>query len=228
MSMTATPGFKGQRGAALFIALIALLAMTFAGLALIRAMDTAGLIAGNFSFRQAALSVSDLGLEGAMTALEAAYIPSGRDNNQQCAANQTSGCTTSCTADCTYWAWYFDAAACTSGSSCDAGNGVSQRINWNNIPASTISFVALGAGYTYQHVIERLCDSRHMGTDIGTTEVTASCFSMILSSGGNSQESRSAQLGTVNSTNEVAYRVTLRVNGPHNASTMVQTIFMKN
>jgi hypothetical protein len=32
----------------------------------------------------------------------------------------------------------------------------------------------------------------------------------------------------VNASKEVAYRATIRVTGPHNASTMIQTIFMKN
>lgn len=233
MSMRATPDRNRQGGAALFIALIALLAMTFAGLALIRSMDTAGLIAGNFSFRQAALSVSDLGLEGALGALESVYIANGRDSNQKCNANQTSGCNTTCTSDCTYYAWYWDSAGCTVDSNCDNGNGVNQRINWNNIPANTLTFAALGTGYSYQYVIERLCDGTYYTAHSSAPDITPAlvnqyCFSMNLSSGGSSQESRSAQIGTVAAANEVAYRLTLRVTGPHNASTMIQTIMMKN
>ncbi|MDD5298454.1 MAG: hypothetical protein PHU46_16240 [Rhodocyclaceae bacterium] len=232
------PAPQGQRGAALFISLVALLAMTFAGLALLRSMDTAGLIAGNFSFRQAALSVADIGLEGALGALESAYIPSGRDISQRCEAGQTTHCTAPCNTNCTYWAWYFDpnqnaATHCTNNASpstgtCDNANGVSQRIDWSNIPSNNISFAALGSGFQYQYVIERLCDASHMATDIGPNDVTRFCFSMNLQSGGNSQEARSAQLGSVSAANEVAFRTTIRVTGPHNASTMVQAILMKN
>jgi hypothetical protein len=56
-----------QRGSALFIALISLVTMTLAGIALVRSVDTINLISGNFSFRQAALHASDLGVEAAST-----------------------------------------------------------------------------------------------------------------------------------------------------------------
>jgi Tfp pilus assembly protein PilX len=40
------------RGAVLFIALIVLVAMTLAGIAIMRSVDTATLIAGNLAFKQ--------------------------------------------------------------------------------------------------------------------------------------------------------------------------------
>jgi type IV pilus assembly protein PilX len=54
-----------QRGAVLFIALIVLVAMTLAGLALMRSVDTGNLIAGNLAFRNAATNAGDAGLESA-------------------------------------------------------------------------------------------------------------------------------------------------------------------
>ena len=60
-----------QRGAALFIALIALVFMLLGGLALVRSVDTANLIAGNFAFRQATLQASDAGVEAAFARLGA-------------------------------------------------------------------------------------------------------------------------------------------------------------
>jgi len=54
-----------QRGAVLFIALIVLVAMSLAGIALIRGVDTANLIAGNLAFKQNATHGGDWGVEQA-------------------------------------------------------------------------------------------------------------------------------------------------------------------
>lgn len=57
---------KRQHGVVLFIALIALVAMSLAAVALVRSVDTSTLITGNLAFKQAALSAGDSGLEGAI------------------------------------------------------------------------------------------------------------------------------------------------------------------
>ncbi len=51
------------RGAVLFIALIVLVAMTLAGIAIMRSVDTATLIAGNLAFKQGTVQSSDNGVE---------------------------------------------------------------------------------------------------------------------------------------------------------------------
>jgi len=56
-----------QRGAVLFIALIALVAMSLAGIALIRGVDTTNLIAGNLAFKQSSTLGGDWGAEQART-----------------------------------------------------------------------------------------------------------------------------------------------------------------
>ena len=53
------------RGAVLFIALIVLVAMTLAGIAIMRSVDTATLIAGNLAFKQGAVQSADDGIERA-------------------------------------------------------------------------------------------------------------------------------------------------------------------
>ncbi len=55
-----------QRGVVLFIALIALVAMSLAAVALIRSVDTSTLVAGNLAFKQAATTSGDSGPEGAI------------------------------------------------------------------------------------------------------------------------------------------------------------------
>jgi len=60
-----------QGGAVLFIALIVLVAMSLAGIALIRGVDTANLIAGNLAFKQNATHGGDWGVEQGRTWLQA-------------------------------------------------------------------------------------------------------------------------------------------------------------
>jgi Tfp pilus assembly protein PilX len=54
-----------QRGVVLFIALIVLVAMSLAGIAIMRSVDTGSLVSGNIAFRQAALASGDRGVDDA-------------------------------------------------------------------------------------------------------------------------------------------------------------------
>ena len=56
---------KAQHGVVLVISLIVLVAMTLAGVGMMRSVDTNVLIAGNLAFRNAAMSAADAGIESA-------------------------------------------------------------------------------------------------------------------------------------------------------------------
>jgi len=58
-----------ERGVVLFIALLVMVALSLAGIALIRSADTATIVAGNLAFKQAAASAVDRGFEQAVEAL---------------------------------------------------------------------------------------------------------------------------------------------------------------
>jgi Tfp pilus assembly protein PilX len=58
-------GDRKQRGVVLFIALIVLVAMSLAGIAIMRSVDTGSLVSGNIAFRQAALASGDRGVDEA-------------------------------------------------------------------------------------------------------------------------------------------------------------------
>lgn len=60
---------RGQQGVVLMMALIMLVALTLAGIALVRSVDTTNLIAGNLAFKQAATSSGDRGTEDAVVFL---------------------------------------------------------------------------------------------------------------------------------------------------------------
>ena len=62
---------KAQHGVVLFISLIVLVAMTLAGIAMMRSVDTNVMIAGNLAFRNAAMSSADAGIEAARVWLSA-------------------------------------------------------------------------------------------------------------------------------------------------------------
>jgi len=59
-----------QKGVVIVIALIVLVAMTLAGIALVRSVDTTNIIAGNLAFQQSATHAGDLGTEAAIVWLE--------------------------------------------------------------------------------------------------------------------------------------------------------------
>jgi len=58
-------GPRSQRGTMLMISLIVLVALTLAGIAMMRSVDTAGVVAGNIGFKQSAVSASDQGVQDA-------------------------------------------------------------------------------------------------------------------------------------------------------------------
>jgi hypothetical protein len=60
---------REQRGVVLFIALIVMVALSLAGIALIRSTDTTGIVAGNLAFKQAAMSALDRSVESAVNGL---------------------------------------------------------------------------------------------------------------------------------------------------------------
>lgn len=72
---------SAQQGVVLFISLIVLVAMTLAGIAVMRSVDTNVLIAGNLAFRNAAMSAADAGVEAARAWLAAQ--PAGNLVNDQ-------------------------------------------------------------------------------------------------------------------------------------------------
>jgi len=57
------PARRAQRGVTLIIALIVLVAMTLAGVAMMRSVDTGSIVAGNIAFRQSSVHAADQGLQ---------------------------------------------------------------------------------------------------------------------------------------------------------------------
>jgi type IV pilus assembly protein PilX len=185
-----------QRGAVLLIALIMLVALTMAGLALMRSVSTSNIIAGNLAFQQAATHSAGAGIETAVSWLQANT------------ANTTLHSSILTGSGMRYVAQRQDP---TSGQSWDAF--------WTGTLAGSGAVNALpadAAGNTVSFVIHRLCNSTGAPTYPG-----CSAPAVDVQSAGNSFGSGVIAL---NQTRQVYYRITARVTGPRNTLSYVQAV----
>lgn len=191
---------KAQRGVVLFVALIVLVAMSLAGIALMRNVDTGTIIAGNLAFRQTATHVADLGVEAARSWL-------------------TSTASATLQNDQTGSAYY-----ATFQSNIDLlGNIAAQTdFDWTNNSVTTTGGFAGPSGYTVRYVIHRLCQS-------SGDPASASCVKTSVSSSSTSTGTKgAATYGSYAITVPTAalYRITVRVQGPRNTLSYIQsTVF---
>lgn len=200
-------GYQRQSGLALVVALIVLVAMTLAGLAMMRSVDTSVMIAGNMAFRQGAAIAGDAGVEAARTWLlnNVAALTSDAPGDGYYANSQleqldlTGNKTPGDTADDVAW----------------DGAGVSQPT----------CLAKDGAGNTVCYIIHRLC------TTSGEAISSSKC-SVKLSSRGGSNIGAMRQMTTYQpgSWTEVAtqsyYRVTVRIAGPRNNIGFIQAFLL--
>lgn len=194
----ATNRRRGQRGVVLFIALIVLVAMSLAGIALIRGVDSANLIAGNLAFKQGATLAGDWGVEQARAWLNA-QAPATLELDQPGVTNGAG-----------YWANMQSGLDFTG----TDPNPAKPDFNWS----TAASLGSDGNGNTVQYVIHRLCVAAGgsastqcvRGTGGGTTTGTK---------GG-------AVYGTfaLSGTTQIYYRITTRVVGPRNTISYVQVM----
>ncbi|HWU34964.1 MAG TPA: hypothetical protein VN023_07005 [Methylovorus sp.] len=195
---------NSQRGVVLFLALIFLVAMTLAGVALVRSVDTGNIIAGNVAFKKSALMSSDRGIQ-------IAY--------QWLSANQTS--LTSDSPGNGYFSSLPDNGG-TPGSTLAVWNDRNwvAESAWN----SAVTLASDGAGNTTQYVIQRMC--RLAGVAFDPTGANGqSCIRRTLSNGNaqNAGGTEGGSGGTYNGGYMIYYRVTTRVKGPRNAVSITQS-----
>ncbi|TCV88956.1 pilus assembly PilX family protein [Sulfurirhabdus autotrophica] len=183
-----------QRGVVLFIALIALVAMTLAGIALMRSVDTSTIISGNLAFKQAATSSGDSGLETAVSWI------SLQSNSVLEAGDATQG----------YYA--------TSGSKVftnDATWGATVSVAATGIDIN--GYGTDSSANTTRYIIERMCNST------GPTSSTTCLFGAETPLD-NQRQIEGADLAGANVGSALSpmYRVTARVTGPRNTISYVQ------
>jgi type IV pilus assembly protein PilX len=122
-----------QQGVVLLIALIVLVAMSLAGVALIRSVDTTVVVAGNLAFSQSAVQAGDNGVAAA-----AKWLESKNTGDLLSTSDETNG--------------YFSAAPATEPNWHDKSNwdGASTALNSGNPDSS---------GNIVRYVIHRMCSA---------------------------------------------------------------------
>jgi Tfp pilus assembly protein PilX len=182
----------------LIVALVVLVAMTLAGVALMRSVDTNNVIAGNLAFQQAATHSADAGIEAAISWLQA--------NNTGTTLDSDSA---------------LDGYAANGG---DPGLSPAPGTSWDSFwqtQEARVHKLHPGAGdAAHNHVdyiIDRLC--RNAGAK--TAGASCSASPMIQVATGNAEEAGEVQL---NAPSVVYYRITVRVSGPRNTVSYVQTV----
>jgi type IV pilus assembly protein PilX len=192
---------SGQRGLVLFISLIVLMVMTLAGMSLMRTAETSTLVVTNFSHKQASLSAADRGLEQSYQWLvsQAGNVILNSDN----AANAYLARRPDTEPD-----WFNDATWLNQSLVARAPN--------HSTDADTL-------GNTVSYRIVRLC------TSVGAP-TRQNC---VMSTEGLGSSNAQAQEGDSNASGEtllaatntplVYYALYVRVRGPNNTNTVVQS-----
>jgi Tfp pilus assembly protein PilX len=189
---------RAQSGIVLIVALIVLVAMTLAGIAMIRSVDLTNIIAGNLAFKQAATHSGDTGVEAAFAFLSAnntgtflhthkpdqGYSANGNDPLRSPAAGQT-------------WEVYWGGA---------------------NLPASQIrTLPADASGNTVSYIIDRLC--ANTGSPTAGANCTASTVASVVSGSGEEAGEKA-----ITSSSAIYYRITVRIAGPRNTVSFIQAM----
>ena len=191
---------RSQRGAVLFIALIVLVAMSLAGIALMRQVDTGTIIAGNLAFRQGSMHVGDTGIEAARAWLLATPKTTLYED------------TPGITGGNGYYANWADQLDLL-GNDADKTDFV-----WST--AVPVVAPAPPDGYIVSYVIHRLCKTK--GDPVGVT-----CVKQTTGAGSASSGTKgAAAFGSyaIQVPTNALYRITVRVVGPRNNISYVQAV----
>jgi len=189
---------RRQAGVVLMMALIVLVAMTLAGIALVRSVDTSNVIAGNLAFQQAATHAGDAGTEAAVNWL------------------QTNNSGTTLHANI-YGQGY-------AASRSDPAGGQTWAAFWSTVlvPAGQVVTLAPdAAGNTVSYTIQRLCNAVGDPTTVGPSSPDCA---VTQSTGSVSSSSKTAGTVALLYSSQIYYRVTTRIAGPRNTVSYVQTI----
>lgn len=204
-----------QQGISLIVVLIGLVIITFAAIALLRSTDTSTLVAGNLSFKKAALPSGDAGTEAAIAWLD---------------ANSAGTALHADVADRGYYATAATACDLTGSRTPDAPE---DDVDWTGVDpggdcqmAAFEPVIAAGVspGYSVAYVINRMCNA----AGDPNSALAPSGGAMICSSADAASATSSTQVGPSYSRRpftggaQTYYRITTRITGPRNTVRYVQ------
>ena len=193
-----TLAMRAQRGVVLFIALIVLVAMSLAGVGMIRSVDTSLGIAGNLAFKQGTTHGAELGVQAAYTWLSNANVATLNSTDPTVGYISARPATEPNWFDIASW----QDAATPNGTAPDA------------------------AGNVVRYVIHRMCterDTPYNGLNAGVPNQCALYSGKPPgggpgAGGGQQHNAQNFQGGAPH----VYYRVTARVDGPRNTVSIIQ------
>jgi type IV pilus assembly protein PilX len=194
-----------QEGVVLLIALIVLVAMTLAGIGMIRSIDTGTMVAGNIGFRQSAVATGDGGVEQGLAWLRANVGVLNNDNSAM-----------------GYYSTRQDSLDIT-GNRTEVGL---DGVDWGGSdPSQPTKARALGTIDTSSndvfYVIHRLCSLP------GTINAPAqSCATSAGTGTGSSMDAPTYDAQGLLTANRVYYRITSRILGPKNTISFVQAVVL--
>ncbi len=196
---------RQQRGVVLVLALIVLAAMTLAGIGLMRSVFTGNKVAGNLAFQQSATHAADTGIEAAVAWLE----ERNRNNPATLFANQVAGGAN---------LGYFASRPLLT----DPAPGGSWETAWNAWEGSAVGRVNEIArdpttGNRVRYVIHRLCNT------VGDPNSGIGCSASPTSVGSEGGGRGSGVVGLAVPSQRY-YRITVRVDGPRNTVSFVQSV----
>lgn len=200
---------RRQRGTALFVALIMLVAMSIAAVSLVRSVDTTVVISGNLAFQQAALQAADFGIEAAVNDLDSKTKDDEWKVGVKCpgASDPTTD---------NYFPTMFERTSDSSKIGKPKIGGITYSypgvpsLDWSTV--SCVQNAKIPPGYSVQYVIDRLC------TGPLVSNKAEQCISNNPEEGG----SKSAGKPIFRGAQSILYRLTVRVSGPNNAQSFVQ------
>lgn len=214
-----------QRGVVLLITLIILVAMTLAGIGMMRSVDTGSMIAGNLAFRQATMHASDAGTSAGFNALmSVANSGNGSDkpildfnSGQPCPGGATAAL---CSGGNINIPGYSSTPllACEVTRTCLLATDYtwwSVAANWNGAPTVTVNDANGNPIATVSYLIHRMCQA----PGLGPSAPGQLCQTFTQPETGCSK----TQVLPCTSTS-IFYRVTSRSVGSRNTITYAQTL----
>ncbi|MCL4185319.1 MAG: hypothetical protein KJ011_17940 [Burkholderiaceae bacterium] len=193
----------------LLIALIALVAISLGGIALMRTVDAGLMITGNLAFKQTAAQAGDAGTEAAVD-----WLNTNRDllANDAAAAGYYATWRTACDLLGTRSANVEDDVVWAAGDTAQPNCGM---------VAAAVAADRLPDGYAATFVINRLCDSEGLPND---PAIFCSAFQSTSSGSGSTKSGASYGQMPLSGTTQQYYRITTRIVGPRNTESIVQAV----
>ncbi len=192
---------RAQRGVVLFVSLIMLVALTLAGLAVMRGVSAGVQITRNLVFKQGATASADRGIEAARK-----WLIDNKTGVTLNSDNTANGYFSTYPADVTTKIDTFDATT----------------YDWTGSNKSK-ALAADAAGNTIRYVIHRLCQGANLAVDDPAQNCVAKSGAAS-GGGGQSKGDISAGNTVIEGKLTAYYRVTARVEGPMSTISYVQSV----